>query len=508
MTTTSAVSGLFEPPERVLTAVARALRIVDHKTGETSPWVPNSEQKGLWDACHKHHFVYVLKPRQIGASTAICLSDLLFTALNDAAGHKVRTALIWDTDEKVRDKIALIKDFASQLRLKFHPAVHELVFPNGSKIQGVTAGGRRAGASLSFHRIHASELPFWQDAERTMLALRPALNLNGRFIIETTMGLGQQIATSLYREPNRFHKLFFPVEEHEEYRADPASLTPDVEDWLTDEGFTRRDTMAFLGLVYADMRDKVEVLREYPNRPEHCFQSAYGRWIRVTPRVLDHRPLHVGDHALKVFREPSTTSGQISIGVDTAGGLDRDRSAISVVDKRDGALCASFVDALVTIDDLVKVVRAAFDLYTRKEAAPYQPFVKDPPPTVPDVLVETNGIGLATLQTCHRYGIPAREVTTTEDTRYAGLLAVKRAVEDGKLEGPLELADEADSLYVEDGKFQGKKDLCMASGFVLNDLARNPYKPPATPEDKRIIHLEKALQKANAGKQWWKSGRF
>lgn len=54
------------------------------------------------------------------------------------------------------------------------------------------------------------------------------------------------------------------------------------------------------------------------------------------------------------------------------------------------------------------------------------------------------------------------------------------------MEGPEELAEEADKLIVEDGRFHGPKDLSMAIGFCLKYILDNPYKPPAINGEKKF----------------------
>ena len=145
----------------------------------------------------------------------------------------------------------------------------------------------------------------------------------------------------------------------------------------------------------------------------------------------------------KIFK-PKQQLEEYVIGVDTAGGLGKDASAIAVIQKSDLSLVATWVDEDATIDTLADFVRAAYQIYGGS------------------VVIESNGIGLATVQAARARGIPVIEAKTSQARQYQGLLAVKRKVEDGSLAGPSELAEECDSLHVNrHEKFDGKKDLCM-----------------------------------------------
>lgn len=518
---------LVEPSAELLDAVARQLRIVDHGAGgEWRYWIPNAEQRELWEACEEHERCYALKPRQIGATTAVCLADLLFVVMNEALGHVVRVGLVWDTDPKAVDKLELIALMAGQLGIACDASRNEIRFPGGSKILAFSAGGKRAGASLTFHRLHMSELPHWRDAQAAWTSLEPALVRGGRVVIETTMGLGQPIAVNLWRKPGRFHKVFFSVEQHEEYREDPVGMDAEVEAWLVSEGFTNRRTMAFLAMKLEENGgDRVELLREFPRTDAQAFASADGRWIKKTPPVLEHRAVVVTGarlHAevdpvtnmlleprsvpftlrapLKVFVEPKACSGQVLIGVDTGGGVGKDGSTVAVTDKRDGRLLASFKDNECTTDDLADVAMAAWALYHRELPPPY-PGAKSPAPLRPEVLVEVDGMGITTLQALHRRGCPAVAINTTEATRYAGLLAVKVAIEGERLAGPKELADEADGLHTKDGMFKGPKDLAMAIGFCLVRLASAPFKP-VTPPKKKANTITWDEPRGGRGSSW------
>lgn len=213
------------------------------------------------------------------------------------------------------------------------------------------------------------------------------------------------------------------------------------------------------------------------------FVRFEGGWYHVKPRVL---PYELVDD-VKVFRKPEMTSGQLVIGVDTGGGLLKDRTAIVVVDKRDKGVVASWCSNSATVDTAADLVAKLWVKYTRREETPFAGFVQDIPPMVPTVLVEVNGIGLPMWQAIAiTRRISAQQIKTTEASRYAGLLEAKKAVEAGIVEGPEELAEEADKLVVENGKFIGPKDLSMALGFCLKYILDSPYKPPINYAEKKF----------------------
>jgi PBSX family phage terminase large subunit len=221
------------------------------------------------------------------------------------------------------------------------------------------------------------------------------------------------------------------------------------------------------------------------------FVRFEGGWFRVRPAVYPCRM----DGAIKIFREPSQVSGQLVIGVDTAGGVDKDASAVVLIDKRDKSLVASWVDAKASIDEIREVVTKLFHDYTRVHRAVYPNFTKADPSDVPVVIVETNGIGMAAYRSLTDNGVPCVPLATKQDTAYNGLLLARNAVADGLIGGPSELANEADLLVVKDGKFEGPKDLSMAIGFCLNHIEKSPFITPKEMPNRMRIDFDKLLRK-------------
>jgi hypothetical protein len=258
--------------------------------------------------------------------------------------------------------------------------------------------------------------------------------------------------------------------------------------------------------------DKIGLLREYPQKVEHGFSFALGRWIRCRPAVTAHRNVAVPDDdsraakldrtlVWKLYREPADTSGQLIVSVDTSGARGRSRSSVACIDKRDNALVASWVDeGDCTHRDIARVAAHVWKFYTRQIERPFRGAEEQDPA----LIVEDNGIGGATLTECHMLGTPARAFTATEKSKERALLLVKIRAEDGQLFGPEELAKESDSLRREqvggaDGAtvWKGLKDLCMAVGNAYVVAETSPYEPPPDPLDStsKVLELSKLFRR-------------
>ena len=152
---------------------------------------------------------------------------------------------IVDTDDKTRERSAVFQMFNRQLHLGADVNSERAKFPGGSIVEFVSAGSNRLGASGSYQRLLLSELSFWPSHVDTYGSLTATLSLDGFCEIDTTCDIqagSGQLARRLWRDAsNRYEKLFFPVELHEEYRADPDLISDQEWQWAQAEGFTRRD---------------------------------------------------------------------------------------------------------------------------------------------------------------------------------------------------------------------------------------------------------------------------
>lgn len=479
---------LLSLPADVVATLAQSIDITQHQGGGVrAPWVPTAAQLQMWRDIADNRFTFFAKGRQVGATTAVTLDDVLWVAVNDAAGHRVRCGIVVDTEDKTRERMLLAGDFVRQLSLDATCNIERIVFRNGSEIVGMTAGGSRVGASTTFQRLHLSELPFWPRATETYGSLMPSLAPDGVCVIETTMDTTEPLGPALWRGENNYKKRFFPVQDHEEYRRElpEGGLPEDRAKWLRVEGWT--DERAMSWWLWAETNlcggDTVRCLREFPQREEHMFQASEARWVRATPvvrepiaRVPVVSTTFAETYYLDIYERPIEGHDYV-IGVDTATAKDKDRSVVAVVDHESKRLVACFVDGTIYGDDLARVALAARVAYTM------------PGGKTPRVRIEDNTTGQITIQPAQKIGLGAEAFDTTEDSKYRGLLEAKRAVEAGLLAGPKELVEECDELHRDkNGKWKGHKDILMAYGFCALVISpRVSGMRPDRDDEKRIF---------------------
>ena len=497
---------LIRAPAKAIAALARTVRITDHTTGASGLWSPNVEQVAGWLAEEAHSWIYAAKSRQIGSTTAFEFSDLLWCALNDAAGNRVRCGLYVDVDKKLSERVEFARSVCGQLPDVFGRVdvnSERVVFPRGSVLEFGTGSGSSEGRSGSYQRLHLSELPFWKVAT-TYGSLLPSLSLDGQLIVETTLDITAPtgiLARDLWRDDrNRFHKLFFDVQSHEEYRAPPGDISDEQWSWCETQGFTDRSAASWwLSVALPDLcaGDVSRLMREYPQLESHMFATATGRFVPVTTRITDHvTALACGGQNVKVWRRFADCSPSLVLAVDTGKGVERDRSAAVLLDAKDSAICAAFVSASLDAFEFASVVAGLLRHYTREPSVGMYG-VRDPG-VKPTLIVESNGIGEAMVLKLRDLGCAVVEQWTDAESKALGLTAARQACVSGALFGPKELADECDDLHLdESGNFKGKKDLLMACGFALLHIRKHPYAEPAPKVPAELVFDGRSILKSH-----------
>lgn len=501
-------------PAVAVETVARHLTITDHVTGTMIPWAPNPEQRRLWKRLERGGWLFAGKPRRIGITTATQLEDMLFCQVNDRAGQRVRAGLFTDAEAKLKEHEVQARLWVQQAPDLFHGVdvnSDRVLWPGGSVLEFHTGGGKSAGRGGGYHRIHLTELPFW-PTETAYHALLPSMTMQCQVIIETTIDIAAPcgpLVRSIWDNPkNHFNeapdnKLFFSVEDHPDYVADPSRITDEQWAWCQEEGFTKREAASWwltdcLPNLCAD--DLHRLYREFPQTEAHMLSGASGLWFKKRAAVAEHR--HIVDiegSPLFVFRELAQTSRQLVIGVDVAAGKGGDASAIAVLDKRDASLVACLKDNTMLTTTLARATKIVSDLYTTVHPSLAPGILAAPQPTRPDVEVETNGVGAGPMQYMRELGIEARDVHVADaSVIYDCLLRVKAEVEAGRMAGPQDLAAETGVIYRDPitGKFKGAKDLSVAIGHALRRINMAPYKEPPKPPDRETYISGAAMIKA------------
>lgn len=492
--------------------LARTLRITDFETGVSFPWRPSVEQIECWRFSELHRRKFVAKSRRVYVSTAFDLEDALWTSTCDVYAHRVRCAVVLDTDDKVRERTWQMGSFLAQLGIPHERSEHRIDFPGGSEIVGLTAGGKRAGASTGFQRVRYSEFSYYSGDTTSIMATAGA---QAEEVIETTVDItaaNGDGARHYWRSPHvGFARLFFPFEMHAVYRADPSTITDQDWEWAQSEGFALRAAAAYWLREIVPNKcggDIAKAMHEYPQRPEHMFQASSARTISTTPetRAASHEirvPGAAREWSVDVYRRPEDTSGRCLIGIDTSLARQRSRSAIVVVDAADLGICACLASSEIAEDDLARVALAAQHAYEGWDRLRARPITAR-------IICESNGIGQATCHQLDRLGAAYEPLEQDEASKEQCILESKRAIETGACSGPPELAEECDELHRDPktGRYVGRKDVVMALGMALR--ARREDTPAIDRESDGVDRLSideivregRLMQRRDARPRW------
>ena len=195
------------------------LKILD-KSGNIVPFKPNYAQKEFYQTLEKNPWIYTLKARQLGMTTAIAAHlfwKVLFTP-------NFKCAVLAHTQQASKNIFEIYHRFHQYLPkfLKFKcdtSNVNELKFFHGGglKVSSATSSHFRGS---TFNAIHASELCFYNNLKETIASIFQTVADNSEIIIETTAN-GLNEGYRLWMEDNGFGKLFIPWYTDKTYTSSP-----------------------------------------------------------------------------------------------------------------------------------------------------------------------------------------------------------------------------------------------------------------------------------------------
>ena len=322
---------------------------------------PYAEQVALIDALNnpKVTSIVVLKPRQIGISTANCADTFYETYV---AKHPLRTIIATDHNKTTRSIFKKFCDYYNYL-----PRALQSLNPfrmnkndktliserTGALIDHMTARGDTHGRGWTYQRIVAEELAYWAHAEEVWAALRSTMHDgpdSKAIIISTPNGPGNFYHRRVVRAQEAHAQgdptvrlLFSCWSDHSEYRLPvPDGFEPDEEEHQLSKSH---------GLDWGQLAWRREMIhgvrgigerrfrREFPLTLEDGFLVLEGSWFDsdYLNDVLRSLPNDVtGERRVYIAPEPG---GDYVIGADPSWCNGGDY-AVAVVMSDCGEVCA------------------------------------------------------------------------------------------------------------------------------------------------------------------------
>ena len=289
---------LADPMFRISNLYKILIKGDDDTEGLVVRFVPNRAQRRF--ISRLHHRNIILKARQLGFTTLICIAWLDHALFNP----NVRCGIIAQDREAAevlfRDKVKFAYDnLPPELKEQFplaRDSASELLFAhNNSSIRVATS--MRSG---TIHRLHISEFGkicarYPQKAAEVMTGSIPAVPKSGIIVIESTaegqegefydltqraMALQHQNRELTFRD-YRFH--FFPWWQADEYTMEPDGviMTRKDEEYFTkleaeiEQELTAGQRAWYVATRDADFANNPERMwQEFPSTPEESFQRS------------------------------------------------------------------------------------------------------------------------------------------------------------------------------------------------------------------------------------------
>lgn len=355
---------------------------------------PTGEQVEIVHALQQKVTTFILKPRQIGATTII-LAFLFWLAY--MAETPLVIVLMAHKEKPAKQLLKRIKFMYDNLPKFLQPPLRtssttELIFEhNGAGIYARGGQGDGGVRSETIHYMHITEINFTPHAEELLTTAKSAINNNPLILESTANHQGDTLyneirkyQTGKYKQ-EKYQYLFFSWLLHEEYQTDPAGyhFTSEERTFQQETGCTdsqlawRQDKIAEFGYE--------KFIREYPISFEEAYRVTgntyftYKDFVSIASIPVD------GTDWTRI--EDPKEDDTYAIGVDVGGGVGRNYSVIYVVSKK--TLQPVLIWRSNTVDP-VQLAEYIVNVATRYNRAL--------------VLVESNNHGLATINELQHQG--------------------------------------------------------------------------------------------------------
>jgi hypothetical protein len=303
------------------------LKIIDKK-GKSVSFRPNSEQMQIIEALAGGDDTLVLKPRQIGSTTAAAAFFFwrIYTS-HDSLTHVILSHKSASSKHIFQMFLRFYDGLPRPLQRKLSVRTSsELRFADtGAGVSALSSGGDGGLRSFTASSIHISEFAFTADADELKSTAIAALN-GGQLLIESTANF---FGDPLHREIGLWDAgivdwnfLFFKWTDHAEYSTPPG---PDFE---PDPDSTLTPGQQCWGGKMSGQLGETKFRREYPLSVDDAYSQNDGAWMGAeTLRDLEILQLEPAGGQI----ERVQAAAKYTIGVDAGAGTGGDPSVLVVV---------------------------------------------------------------------------------------------------------------------------------------------------------------------------------
>ena len=303
------------------------------KNGTVSNLIPTRAQaKFLED---ETQYNVILKARQLGFST-LCLIRLLDKALFTPNTTCVVQA---HTREGVTKLFKIIKFAYDNYPKKYPKAKAKYNTKTDLQFEEINSSIYVATSVRgdTVDHLHISEMGFMENAEEKFVATSAAVTPRGSITIESTANGVGDFFYDFYNvaEEKGFKPHFYPWFMADEYVREPIGFEPDTLQLAIQEKYSLSDEqLAWYSHMSKLVGEKFK--QEYPMNPQEAFIAAGGNVFPV--EELDQLPMKkplVQSGGMFVWAHPQYRHSYC-MGVDTSEGINKDESAIDIIDLTTG----------------------------------------------------------------------------------------------------------------------------------------------------------------------------
>ena len=306
-----------------------------NKQGRSQKLKLTSEQITIVKALADGDDVLVLKPRQIGSTTAV--AAYFFWRWYTAEGPETYVSLshkLTSSKHILDIQRRFFESLPKALRrpLSTGNTTTMTLADTGATLMAVSAEGKGGLRSFTATGLHISEFAFVPNADELKATAISALN-GGQLCIEST---ANHYGDPLHREIDLWDSgdvdwnfLFFPWTEHAEY----ATAPPD--DWEADRDIDMTPGQQYWMARMIGKLGETKFRREYPLTVEDAYAQTDGAWIDLS-QVEGLDIIRIDYEGGQLVRPDRSDS--YAIGVDCGAGTGGDASTIAVVSGKTGSL--------------------------------------------------------------------------------------------------------------------------------------------------------------------------
>ena len=320
----------------------------------------------------EHHWLYVLKSRQIGVTTI--LSCFFFWMALLRPGYRV--LVVAHKAETAEEIFQIFKRLYANLPsfLQFEIArenLRDLTFFHGGRIR-VTTAGSDMGAGTTWNAILGTEFARWKRIPAAIEALLQTAAPDAYVVFDTT-SIGLNAAHAVWTEDNGYNKYFTGwLEEPTYVRTTPPPGGPGgIESYYPHEKVYIKEH----GLPPERANWYAHTLRTKCTNSQVTFDQAYPvnadvAWVTAGARFFTRLMVAPGsppEDGLKVFEAPQPFA-LYSAGVDTGSGSGLDGSVVVIKDVTDPKRTRTVATLQLSTAPVLEFAREAYTLVSRYRA--------------------------------------------------------------------------------------------------------------------------------------------